>query len=565
MPMPFVVPPPSLALEFQFDFHLIHNPTHVVALHPLSDGTVKIYTFADVVPRIHELAFHFYSEVNASSSRKFAARTPIIAILATFDAFTSFMWPKLQAILRAGMIAFPISPRFSPLVVAHLIDTVQPTHILTNHEGRQLTQKIMDLVQNLVKPCQLLAPTFREIFTPKHENPYFPRHSRDLHDIAYVIHSSSSSAMFPKTIHCSAHFMLKNAEVIGQPFRECVWDNNIDNQIDYASESLAGKIFGLQGLELFHFVGLAFINWLARSGFSMALLNPFDSSSAIPASPQTVFEGLKCTQPSYVYASPTLIEIWALDAKITSFLASVTAVITAGKRLNKGIGDALVKQGVHINVAFGSTETGAISILTPDRGVDWEYFYAPPVPEFQFLRRDDGYYNLVVLSTPNRTLPVCNTTHDNTSAYDPGDIFMRHPTRNHHYSVIGRSSDQIMLKSGEMVNPASIEEILSTDEQIKTALLFGHGQHYLGVLIEPIEAVSCDSLETKKLIANIQHTLDEINATLPSYSRVSTQMILVASPDKPILLSPKGQPRRALVLKEYEEEITSLYLHREIV
>ncbi|KAF5366907.1 hypothetical protein D9757_011397 [Collybiopsis confluens] len=491
--MPFVAPPPSLALEFQFDFHLLHNPTHVIAVHPLSNGTLKIYTFADVVPRIHELAYYLHTEVNAStrSSNQCSNRTPIIAILATLDAFTYFM--VIMGILRAGMIAFPISPRFSPSVTAYLIDTVQPSHILTDERSQHLTRNALHLVQGSVKPCEILAPSFEQIFTPKHANTYFPKHSRDLHDIAYVIHSSSSSAMFPKTIHCSAHFMLKNAEVIGVGALSfcgtCI-------------SELAGELLCL------YQKGCTAHTSKARSGFAMALLNPLDPSSIIPASPKTIFEGFLSTNPSYVYASPALIEIWAHSPKITLFLASIKTVITAGKRLNKAVGDALVERGVHINVAFGSTETGAISILSPDQGMDWEYFYAPPIQEFQFGRRPDGYYSLIVLSTQNRTLPVCNTTYAETPAYDPGDIFMKHPTKEHHYCVIGRSSDQIMLMSGEMVNPAPIEEIILRHQQIQSTLLFGHAQKYLGILIEPIEAILHDTIELEIFLADFQFVLD---------------------------------------------------------
>ncbi|KAF5372435.1 hypothetical protein D9757_009931 [Collybiopsis confluens] len=473
--MPFVAPPPSLALEFQFDFHLLHNPTHVIAVHPLSNGTLKIYTFADVVPRIHELAYYLHTEVNAStrSSNQCSNRTPIIAILATLDAFTYFM--VIMGILRAGMIAFPISPRFSPSVTAYLIDTVQPSHILTDERSQHLTRNALHLVQGSVKPCEILAPSFEQIFTPKHANTYFPKHSRDLHDIAYVIHSSSSSAMFPKTIHCSAHFMLKNAEVI-------------------AAMSVSKRMYGP------YFQGSLRI----CDGFVKSIRSIFN----YPSITKDHFRRFFIYQPSYVYASPALIEIWAHSPKITLFLASIKTVITAGKRLNKAVGDALVERGVHINVAFGSTETGAISILSPDQGMDWEYFYAPPIQEFQFGRRPDGYYSLIVLSTQNRTLPVCNTTYAETPAYDPGDIFMKHPTKEHHYCVIGRSSDQIMLMSGEMVNPAPIEEIILRHQQIQSTLLFGHAQKYLGILIEPIEAILHDTIELEIFLADFQFVLD---------------------------------------------------------
>ncbi|KIK71517.1 hypothetical protein GYMLUDRAFT_338794 [Collybiopsis luxurians FD-317 M1] len=483
MSAPFIPPPPSLALEFQLDFHLLHNPTHPVVVHPLPDGTLKFYTYSDLVPRIHKVAHHIHAQIGASNQA--FSRPPVVAILATLDSFTSFV--VIMGILRAGMIAFPISPRFSSSVVAHLINAVQPSHILINDHSRPFVLEVLNSLQDQSIPSLVLAPSYELIFAEEAWTSHFPEHTRDLYETAYVIHSSSSSALFPKTIHCSSHFMLKNAEVI-----------------DYAPELLAGQIFGLQGLELFHFVGLAFLNWVVHSGFVMAMLDPREKSSMVPASPNTIYNGFLLTKPSYVYASPTLIETWACDPKTTSFFKSITAVITAGKRLNKGVGDSLAKDGVCITVAFGSTETGAISIISEDQGKDWEYFYAPPIPEFKFLSRPDGFYTLLVLSTPNRILPVCNTTCAGIPAYDPGDIFMKHPVKEGHYCVIGRSSDQIMLSSGEMVNPVSIEEILCRHLGLKSALLFGHGRKYLGVLVQPSEAIIQSTPEMGEFIAEIE-------------------------------------------------------------
>lgn len=47
--------------------------------------------------------------------------------------------------------------------------------------------------------------------------------------------------------------------------------------------------------------------------------------------------------------------------------------------------------------------------------------------------------------------PVSNTEWDGRRAYNPGDLFIAHPTKPNTYKVFGRASDQIMLATGEMV------------------------------------------------------------------------------------------------------------------
>lgn len=54
-------------------------------------------------------------------------------------------------------------------------------------------------------------------------------------------------------------------------------------------------------------------------------------------------------------------------------------------------------------------------------------------------------------STSHRPLPIFNTTYDGIPAYDPGDLFVAHKSKKNHFAVFGRSNDQIMLGTGEIV------------------------------------------------------------------------------------------------------------------
>lgn len=47
----------------------------------------------------------------------------------------------------------------------------------------------------------------------------------------------------------------------------------------------------------------------AHAGFVMALLDPGDSASLIPAGPDIIFNNLKQTSPSVIYASAYLLEV----------------------------------------------------------------------------------------------------------------------------------------------------------------------------------------------------------------------------------------------------------------
>lgn len=48
-------------------------------------------------------------------------------------------------------------------------------------------------------------------------------------------------------------------------------------------------------------------------------------------------------------------------------------------------------------------------------------------------------------------LGIINTTWKGNQAYNPGDLFLAHPTKEYTYKMFGRSSDQILLATGETV------------------------------------------------------------------------------------------------------------------
>ncbi|KAJ7167315.1 hypothetical protein C8R43DRAFT_170827 [Mycena crocata] len=52
-------------------------------------------------------------------------------------------------------------------------------------------------------------------------------------------------------------------------------------------------------------------------------------------------------------------------------------------------------------------------------------------------------------------------------------IVSRHPSEPSRWRVYGRQDDQIMLSTGENVNPLPMESILSEDKHIGSVLLFG--------------------------------------------------------------------------------------------
>ncbi|KAF9254799.1 acetyl-CoA synthetase-like protein [Marasmius fiardii PR-910] len=534
----FTPAPPDLAVEFQYDFHLLTNPSYPVIVHPIGNQQLKHYTYSDIVPAIHraaqslQIATGYPQETGDQSCVREA---PIVAVIATTDSLTYLI--NILGILRAGMTAFPISPRFSPNIISHLIKDIMPSHILVNEEARHLADEALQHLDVVKAPPVLSMPTYEDLFAPG-TSQLLPKHSRGVHEPALIIHSSASTSKFPKTIPWTSSFYLRNSDII-----------------DYSAEPLIGKVFGLQSLELFHSVGLAFLGWVARAGFVMALLNPEDLCSKSPADANTVFKGYTETQPSFIYASTHLLETLATDPIKRNFMKSAI-VITGGKVMSKQCGDALVADGIRISMAFGSTETGSVVLVSTPHTKDWEYFCAPEVPEFKFILQEDGLYALTVLSTQHRQLPVCNTEYNGQPAFNTGDLFMAHKVKKNCYCVFGRRSDQIMLATGEMVNPLPIEDAISRNPAVKHVCVFGHARFLIGVIVEPHRGRVKD---TVTFLNNLWATISTVNEASSKHCYISEKMIIISEISKPICINAKGAVRRSMTLKEYDSEISALY------
>ncbi|KAI0349592.1 hypothetical protein OH77DRAFT_1222922 [Trametes cingulata] len=104
--------------------------------------------------------------------------------------------------------------------------------------------------------------------------------------------------------------------------------------------------------------------------------------------------------------------------------------------------------------------------------------------------------------------------------------------------------------------------MLVQDHRIASAIMFGRNRIEPGVLVEPAPGADVSGGDPQQLTAFIESiwpTIAEVNARSPAYAQIKREMILVASPDKPLERTPKGTPRRGICLKLYTDEIERQY------
>jgi len=100
-----------------------------------------------------------------------------------------------------------------------------------------------------------------------------------------------------------------------------------------------------------------------------------------------------------------------------------------------------------------------------------------------------------------------------------------------------------------------MESVVQDDPLTIGALIFGQGKAQAALLVEPKPGIE----DPSSLIARIWPSVEKANLHGPGQARIIRSIILIASPEKSFIRSPKGSVVRKLTLRLYESELESLY------
>ncbi|KAH9922935.1 uncharacterized protein B0H18DRAFT_1016223 [Fomitopsis serialis] len=533
----------SLTLPEVYNWHYQHNPHQRVFLWHDHTGPVHL-TYSDVIPAAQRAA-RYVAEAAGIELVDDMTPAKLVVILAASDTVTYAT--TLIGLSLAGIPVFPITPRFSASVVSKLVAVSGACHIFVSGEAA-----IQELAQEAVKVLSLssdntpgisIMPSYDDLY--RVQSPLHPLPSRryDPSALAIITHSSGSTS-FPKpipwSVRCTSNYSI------------------VDAARDYVNEVTA-----CPAIELFHAWGIMFLSFLPMTGYIMAVLPP--SSPAVVPTADAVYQCMTECRAAYALAPPSLITQWSCDLNRYPYLRQMKGIVYGGRFLSRPVGDLVVKNGVRLHTAYGTTETGLISTIfraTDDE--DWEYFEINSQLNGAILPNNDAEqsYRLVVTAGPTQALPVINSEIDGKDAHVPGDSLLPHPNKPGYWKVLGRVDDQIMLSTGEIVYPSSIESQLCQDERIKGAVMFGRGQSKVGVVIELDYASAAKEGEHDCVIDigdMVMPVVERVNAMSPPYARIDRRLTIFAHESKPFTYSLKGTPRRALVMKDYQPEIEAAF------
>ncbi|KAJ7575926.1 hypothetical protein C8J56DRAFT_1032190 [Mycena floridula] len=551
-PLPF---DRSLTIGDGIDHHMLHN----------LDWTLFRY---ELQGALHEISWKSAGHAMHSAGCLVQTRTalkspgPVIGILAHAD--TIRYSTVIFGLIRAGYVPFPISPRMSAQVVAHLIKVTKAKALIRTVD--QTTAKLAELAKQSDPELSDLKiidmPTFEELYNAEITSPLLPSLTDTELDAPAIILHSSGSTGFPKAITLTMRILI---ELSMAPFY---------GEIDYSFETIT-----VHGVPMFHVMGLSALLSTVRNlllqvvqiSYTMQIYTGVTLTVFAPTSPpiiptsERVFEGAIFTGTTMMFCPPTFLEEWASDGKCLPALKKFRLVLYGGGPLAPSCGDTLVKQGVNISPGYGQTETGILSLYpkrpTPET---WQYFRLSGRldPVLIPYEGQENVFRLVVKKCATHTPAYTNMEIDGQPALDTRDLLAKHPEKPDLYIIHGRFDDQIAHSTGEKTNPVPIESILVKDPRISSAIMFGRGRFHAGVIVAPspehaFNPTDIIHLETYRNL--IWNTVEQANMASPAYSRIFKEMILVAKPEKPFEYTAKGTPKRAAVLVAYTAEIDAAY------
>ncbi|KZT61208.1 acetyl-CoA synthetase-like protein [Calocera cornea HHB12733] len=563
----FTLPPLDNSLLFPqwLDHHLEKNADHpyCVLVGSGNDDDVTV-TWGEVIRASFRLAAKLREEIKVSEEqRKEGIR---IAILTNADAIT--YCTLIFAILRAGFVAFPLSTRNSVPALVHLIGKTATLYVVGSVPSpgapASALQETTASVLSALDTVQLLgAPTYTGLYPRLGSQPAAPYNAEEdaantpvlpsvqslpeytsvTKDSPIMFLHSSGSTNFPKPIPMGHNFWISVCRTMVRGKFEAT-----------------GTRWGLMGLPAFHGMGVCLMVGSAAAYGTISLMFKPSNLMGFP-SPEMVLNACKRGKADYLFSVPSFYVDWSQDPEAVKYLATMKGVMYGGGPLAKETGDQLVKAGVNMVVAYGTTEIGLLFTLGVHRcrTMDWNYGELYPTMRVNLVPEGNNLYRLIVLDCDEHPIAVSNLP--DIRAYDTNDLLERHPTERNLWKIVGRADDQIMMSNGEKTNPGPMENIISGNPNVNACLMFGRAKTQVGIVIAPAEHIKVENEDQLASFRNlIWPDIEKANSFAPQHSRIFKEFILVIdAKKKPFARTPKGTISRNVTLQQYEEEIEALY------
>jgi long-chain acyl-CoA synthetase len=244
------------------------------------------------------------------------------------------------------------------------------------------------------------------------------------------------------------------------------------------------------------------------------------------------------------------------------FGGRIKAMVSGGAPLNPEVGLFFQSLGLTFLQGYGQTEAApVVSCNRPSAGIRMDSV-GPPLLNTEVRIADDGEImvrgELVMHGywrNPEETARVLQDPGDGSGVWlATGDV--GHLDDKGRIIITDRKKDLIVNDKGDNVSPQRIEGMLTLQNEIAQAMVYGDRRpHLVGLLVPDPEIAGASDLQQR-----LQRAVDRVNADLSVMERV--RRFIVA--DEPFTidneqLTPSMKIRRHVISKQYGERLDALY------
>ncbi|KAI0322463.1 hypothetical protein OF83DRAFT_1235553 [Amylostereum chailletii] len=517
------------------EFNARENPGHVFAMqmHSHGDLSSRNITFADLKQAV-EHASAWLVNVGATGGK--TSPDQAVAPVAILLGSDVSLFIYIAALLRLGTPVVVISPRLTPVAIAHVIQATSPSKIIVSSQvSRSITEAL-----GVLKDSERAVPstldalgvdTLLDAVDPALVDLPIPAsYPADPDALDFIMHTSGSTG-HPKPVFLAQRYFIHLATSHAIP----------------EQDAPLKPLFST--LPLYHTFGLSAPSISLATGMPVAL----PPSTTIPTA-RSALAYLKYSGARNLFLVPSILEDLASlpDRAGIRALQKLDMIVAGGAAIKESVGDMLVSHGCKLWNGWGTTEVGIASTLqAPFPGYDFRYIFLRSDIKYELHQPSDGSYNIAIYRPGYKEPFVVQ------------DFVEKHPDQPSQFKILGRSDDLVVLGNGEKVRPTLVEHAVQEHPAVSAVVAFGEGHESMGLLIE-LQGHP-EAVDLKSLTPPLESYLARANALVDNAGKIAENMLIFTHADtNPLPRTAKGTLARKAVVSAFAQEIEDCYARVDI-
>lgn len=276
-----------------------------------------------------------------------------------------------------------------------------------------------------------------------------------------------------------------------------------------------------------------------------------------PPSPNVITEVLRYGRVEGALLPPVLIDALCLSSNGLQALRDLKYIHYAGAPLSAKSAELIVPYA-QVVPCVGSTEAGGYFTTIHGKPDKWDYLAFQKHAGATFEQQLGDLHELVFIRNPNCAMQQIFTVYPDRDRFETNDLWVEHPTEKGLWKIIGRSDDYVCFSHGDGLHASLLEPEITAHPDVNNALIGGHGRQSPVLLVELFKGANDDE-SRERLLESLWPYIEKLNTRCHGSVQISPEKVIIASKERPFIMTIKGSVARLQTLRLYEHEIAALF------